>query len=270
MRLIPRLSNSGVAVRGRSSVARPAARAATSPASTAASRPASSAAAGGFLAALVGWAALFGLLVVMPIAMLANGAEPGVVGMWMVMVAASMAISWWSERREHRRWLRQHGKPPKQPTSPCAEEFQRRWGTTEHCAEAEKTAPETAWVRLAKWAAGWSAGKAEAAPVSPAEPVPLFIVNEPLPGSDPQVLEARGRACVIEVLQDEYERAKAAGLNREDTIEHLARVIGGAKPAARGSKASVQPGGDGGGQWDGRGPAIEARVERGRLPRRGG
>jgi hypothetical protein len=47
----------------------------------------------------------------------------------------------------------------------------------------------------------------------------------------PEVLEARP-ASILEVIEDEFERAKAAGLTGEDLKWHLARVIGGCKPAA--------------------------------------
>src|SRR5262249_36642793 len=84
--------------------------------------PGSSSAGGGQLAVLALFALLFGLLVVMPIAMLANGVEPAAVAGWMAMVIVSIAISWWLEGRRQAAELRRMPKP-RRPTSPCAEAF---------------------------------------------------------------------------------------------------------------------------------------------------
>jgi hypothetical protein len=253
----------GIALRSSSALTRPIARSATTALTgTAASRPASSAAVGGLLAALCGWLALFGLLVVAPIVMLANGAAPEAVLGWWALIGVSWVIAGWSERRERRRWLRLHGKPPPQPV---AEAFQRRWGLAEEsCAKAEKTEPETAWMRLSKWAARWRGGKAEAEPVSTAEPIPAFVVNE-LPGTD-GVYNAHVYT-VVDALADTMAECERLGLTGEDRIEALASVLRGA-----GRKPKQQADG-GGGQAErlrgGRGPAIERGGERGRLPRRG-
>jgi hypothetical protein len=260
------------------STARPVATAA--PASTAASRPASSAAAGlagGLLAALCGWLALFVMLVIAPIIMLANGVEPGAALMWMAMVIASLVITWWTERREQRRWLREYGRPKPENYSAGAA-FRRRWGLAEEsCAHAEKTAPETAWTRLSKWAARWGAPKVEAAPAGPAEPVPAFVVNE-LPGVD-GVYNARVYT-VTDAFADTMAEVDRLNLTREERIEALASVLRGAqpyrnsKPADSQAKQPVSRGGAGS-QGSGpqlrqgrRGPVIEAKAGRAWLPRR--
>ncbi len=270
MRLIPRLSNSGVAVRGRTAVARPAASAAAAPASTAASRLASSApaAGGGFLAALCGWLALVVLLVGMPIVMPANGAEPGAVLMWMTMVAVAMAVSWWLEGRRQAAELRNLPKP-RRATSPCVEAFQRRWGLAEEsCAEAEKPAAASSREGFWWWPARWTWGEAKARREAPQveEPVPCFVAFE---GHDPGILEARPYTT-IDAVMDAHAEAEAAGLGREDTIEHMARALRGA-----GRKQPASRGGAGGGWWGGQGrlrgragPVIEGRAARGWLPRR--
>jgi hypothetical protein len=276
----------GIALRSSSALTRPIARSATTALTgTAASRPASSAAVGGLLAALCGWLALFGLLVVAPIVMLANGAAPEAVLGWWALIGVSWVIAGWSERRERRRWLRLHGKPPPQPTSPVAEAFQRRWGLAEEsCAKAEKTEPETAWMRLSKWAARWRGGKAEAEPVSTAEPIPAFVVNE-LPGTD-GVYNARVYT-VVDAFADTMAEADRLGLTGEDRIEALASVLRGAQlycnSKSAGSGAGREPakqrvGGAGGSPRGGcgrleqgtQGLVIEGKAKRGRLPRWGG
>jgi hypothetical protein len=196
--------------------------------------------AGGLLA-MLGWLTLLMVLVALPLALWIKTGEPiAVIAPW---VAA--AFCWWTERREQRQWLKRHGKPPVN-NFPCSKDFQARWGTAERRAKAEETAPETAWRGFWRWAGRWRTPEVEAASASPAEPVPLYIACERI-GGDPNVLEAYP-ATVCDVLMDEMERAKDAGLNREDTIEHLARVIGG---AGRNSSSS-KPAGSGG-VWGGRG-----------------
>jgi hypothetical protein len=105
---------------------------------------ANSTAGGGLLVMLCGWAALFVLLVVLPIVLLANGIEPGAVGMWMAMVVVSMAISWWSDRREQRRWLKRHGRPPVS-NFPCSESYQAEWSVAERPAWASPVRQSEPW-----------------------------------------------------------------------------------------------------------------------------
>jgi hypothetical protein len=102
------------------------------------------------------------------------------------------------------------------------------------------------------------------------EPVPCYVAFE---GRDPHILETRPHTTVDAVM-DAHADAVAAGLSREDTIEHMAHVLSGAQPY-RSSKASKQPAGRGGASWWGgqgrvRGGArvIEAKAERGWLGRR--
>jgi hypothetical protein len=252
----------------RSAVAHPTGRpAAASSASTAASRPAR----GTLLAVLIAWFALFAMLVMLPIVMLANGAEPAAVLGWMAMVAVAMAVSWWLEGRRQRQWLNRDGKPPVE-NYPAGAAFRAEHGTAESCAEAEKTVPETAWMRRAKWAAMWRAGNAEAAPASFAEPVPAFVVNE-LPSAD-GVYDGRVYT-VTDAFADTMAEIDRLDLTREERIEALASALRGAKPASR-NKQPVGRGGDGGGPQGGRGrvrggaevPRVEGGGPRGYL--RGG
>jgi hypothetical protein len=237
----------------RSAVARPASRA-VSTARTKSGPAASSAApsSGGGLPLLIGWAVLFVLLVVAPVIMLAYGAEPGVILMWMAMIIVSLAITWWTERREQRRWRRLHGKP-RQSNFPCAEAYQSRWGTEESHAPASPMrenegratpmAHEAAsalavpvwWLR---WLKPWERQEVPPAP----EPIPAFVVNA-LPSVD-GVYDARFYT-VCDAVMDAHSEALAAGLSREDTIERMAHALSGAKPASRGKQ---QAGGGAGGQ----------------------
>jgi len=226
-----------------SAVARPAGRAAAaSPASKAANRPAAASSAptvgAGLLAIFVGWLALFGLLVVMPIAMLASGTEPAAVLGWMGMVTVAMAVSWFLERRRQAAELRRMPKP-RRPTSPCAEAFQAKWGTTERCETAEETVPVTAWMRFSQWAGRWGVPDAKSSPAAGAESVPAFVVNE-LPSGD-GVYDARVYTTV-DALADAMHEAEAAGLDREQTIEVIAAAIRGAQPYRSSSKAAARQG----------------------------
>ncbi len=261
MRLIPRLHSSST-VRHSGALSRPAARAAASPAGKAASRSASSApAVGGFLAVL-GWLAIFVLLVVVlvvvPIAVWIKTGEPiAVIAPW-----AAAAFCWWSERREQRQWLRRHGKP-RVVNYPVSEAYRAEWGTAERCAEAEKSAPETTWRGFRWWGARWGARKIEAAQAAAVESVPAFVVNE-LPGAD-GVYNARVYT-VVDALADTMAKADRLGLTGEDRIEALAGVLRGAKPASR-SKPPAGSGGAGGGPQGGQGRvrdgAAGPRVEGG-------
>jgi hypothetical protein len=130
---------------------------------------------------------------------------------------------------------------PRVVNYPVSEDYQARWGTAEQTAS-----------------------------------VPLYIACERI-GGDPNVLEAYP-ATVCDVLQDEFEWAKAAGLSNDEITWHLAAVIGGAGRKPSSGKASKQPGGRGGagGGWGGRGRVrgggervIEAKAVRGWLGRGG-
>lgn len=262
MRLIPRSSNSGVAVRGRTAISRPTVRAASSPASAAKRSPASSAAAVagglGLIAPVVVLAAIF---VGLPLVMLIAGAEPGATLMVMAMMVVAFAWCWWSEGRRQAAELRRMPKP-RRSTSPCAEEFQRRWGTTERCAEPEKTVPDTLWMRLLKWAGRWGAPETETASAATAEPVPAFVVNE-LPGAD-GVYNARVYT-VVDAFADTMAEAERLNLTRDEQIEALTAVLRGAKPySSSKAKQLVRGGGGWGGQGRVRGgaQAIEAKAGR--------
>jgi hypothetical protein len=224
--------SSAIAFSRSGAIARPAT-AATSPASKAASRSASSAASR--FGRFVLLTAVIAFVAVVPLVALLQGSDPVSCLLWVLLYGGMVLVyALWPQRRP----------VPAKPSVvnyPATEHFWARWGTRESESEPRAT-------RMTN-----EAENAQAASV------PLFIVNEPLPGSDPQVLEAR-RACVVDIIQDELERAKVAGLTGEDLTWHLARVIGGCKQAARGSKASqpVGSGGDGGGWWGGQG---RVRVE---------
>src|SRR6266436_3141505 len=263
MRLIPRLHNSSVTVRQSGVVSRPAARTGASPTRKAVSLPAR----GTLLAVLMAWLAVFVLLVVMPIAMLANGVEPEAILGWIAMVAVAMAVSWWSECRRERQWLKRHGKP-KRENYPASAAFRAEHGTAERCAEAEKPAAASSREGFWWWPARWTGGEAKARREAPQveEAVLCFVAFE---GHDPRFLETRPYT-VVDAVMDAHAEAEAAGLSREDVIEHMASALRGAdrKPS---SKASKQPVGRGGsqasrlrsGQGRVRGGAAGPRVEGG-------
>jgi len=230
-------------------VTRPATRAVSTmrAKSSAAASSAPAAGGGGLLAMLTAWLLLFGLLVVAPVVMLAYGVEPGVVLMWMGMIVASMAITWWSERHEQRQWRKRHGKPRRE-NYPAGAAYREKWGTAESYTADEKPAAATPRRSFWGWAARVSAGKTEAAPASPTEPVPCYVAFE---GHDPRFLETRPYT-VCDAIMDAHAEALAAGLSREDTIDHMASALSGAKPAGRGRQ---QAGG-------GAGPRVRGGVER--------
>jgi hypothetical protein len=190
---------------------------------------------------------LFGLLVIVPVAMLINGVEPAAVAGWMGMIVASMAWTWWSERRRLRRWLRQHGGPPRRPTSPCAEEFAervRKRAMGASCAAAEESAPEAAQRSFWRWRARWGAPKAENASAAPAE---LWIVDQPAYGPDPDILSAH-RCTVVEAIEDAWREGKAAGRSNAEIETEMVGIIASScrKPASRGGAGGRQRGGRGG------------------------
>jgi hypothetical protein len=96
------------------------------------------------------------------------------------------------------------------------------------------------------------------------EAVPCFVAFE---GNDPHILEARPYTTV-DALMDAHAVAVAAGLSREDTIEHMARALHG---------AGRKPFGTGGKLWQSGPPELEndgdhrlvmeAKAEKARLPR---
>jgi hypothetical protein len=116
---------------------------------------------------------------------------------------------------------------------------------------------------------------AQAGSVGAGEPVSCFVAFE---GHHPRFLETRPYT-VVDAVMDAHAEAEAAGLSREDVIEHMAGALRGAGRKPSSSKTGKQPvgcGGAGSRQAGGRGlrggaegaRVIEAKAQRGRLPRR--
>jgi hypothetical protein len=235
----------------RSAVARPASRAvstARAKSNTAVSQSAGPVASRIWLGILL--TAVIAFVAGAPLVALLQGSDPVSCLLWFLLYGG-MALAWalWPERR-------QPLPKPRVSNFPCAEAYQSRWGTEERHEPGSS-------MRQTEGRATPMAHEAESAP---AASVPLFVAYEPI-GGDPNVLEARP-ATVCDVLMNEMERAEAAGLGREDVIEHMATVLRGARPAGRGKQPAGC--GAGGGQRGGaEGSVIEAKAEQGRLPRRG-
>jgi hypothetical protein len=245
-------------------VARPAARAASSPASKVTTRSGASSAAavaGGFRLAALGVFGVVGVLAmaVLPVAsFVVNGQLEGFL-LWPIL-----AFCLWAARHEQRYWLKLHGKPKPENYSAGAA-FRERWGLAEErCAAAENSALEATRRGFWAWAGRWAAPKLESTPASPAEPVPCFIAFE---GNDPHILEARPYTTVDAVMNAHAE-AQAAGLSREDTIEHMARVLRGVGRKPFGTGGELRQSGSCQLESDGdHGLVIEAKAEKVRLPR---
>jgi hypothetical protein len=118
-------------------------------------------------------------------------------------------------------------------------------------------------------AAAMLPGKAEAAPASPAAPVPAFVVNE-LPSAD-GVYDARVYR-ITDAFADAMAECDRLGLTGEERIEALAGVLRGAQPYRSAKPAARQgSGGAGGGRRMRAGvrAVIEAKAGRAWLGRAG-